>query len=175
MASEQALLTEYEIAHNEVGRLNTQLWTTAQILIPLSLAGIGILSNFSTHTIQTLTTISISGIVSSLILWGWYTIARRWLVYQDIAQYRIIEIEKKLGLWCTRYELYAAKRSRGVDLLKSPESFSKDEKLHYKNISKQMFPKGRPTPVVIRNLVLLMILTWILLIIRETALFAGIM
>jgi hypothetical protein len=173
MASEEALLTEYQTAHDEVNRLNGQLWTTAQILIPLSLAGIGFLSSFTTHTIQTLTTILLAASGSSLILWGWYRIASRWLVYQNVTQHRMKEIEEELDIWCVRYEAYVALKSRGIDLLEKSDSLSQDEILRYKNLTSPMIPKGKPTAVVIRNLALLMVLTWGLLVVREAAFILG--
>ena len=175
VANEEALLTEYKVAHDEVDRLNRQLWTTAQIFIPLSLAGVGILSSLATHTIQTITTISLSAVGSSLILWGWYSIAKRWMAYQHIAQWRMREIEKELNIWRVRYEFYAALKSRGNDLLDGEDNLSENEKIRYKNIPSQMIPQGRPTPIILRNLVLLMILTWVLLIVREAAFISGIL
>lgn len=175
MASEEALLVEYEIAHNEVERLNNHVWTTAQILVPLSLAAVGLLLNLSNHTIETLTTVCFAALASILILWGWYTVARRWLTYQSIAQYRIRQIERELDLWCCRYELYAADKSRGVDLLHKPGSLSDAERSRYEAISLELIPKGSPTTVVIRNIVLLMVTVWALLIIREGALCAGVL
>jgi len=146
MASEEVLLTEYQTAHNEVDRLNRQLWTTAQILIPLSLAGVAFLLSLTTHTIQTLTTVLLSGLVSSLVLWGWYKVAIRWLAYQSVAQYRMREIEENLDIWCVRYEAYVALKSRGIDLLKSG-SLSEDEKLRYKNLASLILPNlDKPEP-----------------------------
>lgn len=173
MVNEEVLLTEYKVAQDEVDRLNRQLWTTAQILIPLSLAGVGILSNLSTHDTKTLTTISLSALGSSLILFGWYRIAKRWLVYQDITQHRMIEIEKELHMWRLRYELYAARKSRGIDVLDGKTKVSPEEKSRFQKISGSLIPKGGSTSTNIQNIVLLMILTWILLVAREIVLIMG--
>jgi hypothetical protein len=174
MTKKDALLVEYRVAHDEVDRLNRQLWTTAQVLLPLSLAGASILSNFLTHTVETLTTIILSAIGSTLILLGWYGVAKRWLAYQDIALYRMAEIEKELLLWRVRYELFASKKSRGEDLLDGKHDLSKIEKSRFGGIARSMIPGGRPTAIIVRNLTMFMILTWIFLIFREFAFYMGI-
>lgn len=160
-ASESALLAEYTIAHTEVARLNNQVWTSGQILIPLSLTGLGVLAAIDKHSISSFTAIILVGILSSLILWGWYEIGCRWFCYQSIAQHRIIEIEKELGLWCTRYELQSNKKI--IDEL----GIKDEEKNRLLSIPDHIIPKGQSTKLIMRYLVQIIIISWAILSVRE--------
>ena len=173
LASKDALLSEYTQGQAEVDRLNRQLWTTAQILIPISFAGIGILSSLTTHTPQTFSTILLSATGSSLILWGWYSLARRWLSYQDITQRRMCDIEEELDLWRIRSELYAADKSRGIDRLDEEHAPSEAERMRFGRIAASSIPGGASTRKIIRNVVVLMVAMWFLLAVREGLMLKG--
>jgi hypothetical protein len=169
MPSEQALLAEYQAAHDEVDRLNRQLWTTGQILIPLSLAAFGFLLDVPKDSVlQDLVTTSFAAVASALMLWGWYGISKRWLAYQSIAQYRIIEIEQELDLWCLRYELYAANPAAYEGQI-AALSNSESVRARLERIPQSIRPVGTSTRIVMRNLVLMLISAWVLLVMTKAA------
>lgn len=163
--SETVLLSEYERCHSEVERLNNQLWTTAQILIPLSLAGVGFLFSLSQHDWQSLSTVLTISLVSCFVLLNWLKIACRWHGYQSIAQFRMIEIERELGMWCTRYELEAT----GRDVLGvAPMGTTDDVRTErYRKVPIDVVLKGTSTIVITRRLIYVLVSSWGLLLARE--------
>jgi len=164
---QECLLVEYQLAHREVERLNRQLWTTGQILIPLSLAGLTLFSMLTEHSLETVSRVFFTGVVSSLLLLGWHSIAKKWFAYQTISQYRIVEIEKELSLWCTRYELYGSVKRNP---LKTFPIFDDEDLNRLKSIPEDILPTGNSVSGAIRNLVILMITGWVFLLIREIVL-----
>lgn len=177
MASENALLTEYRIAQDVVSRLNREFWQSAQIFIPLSVAGVAYFGGRTVHTYQTLTTIFMIGLGSSLILWAWYRLVTRLWSYQFTAHHRRREIEAELDLWLARYGYYIAMKSRGQDLLRDKASISDEERKRYERLSSQVFaiPSGIPFLPLVRFIVSVMIIGWMLLIVREAALVLGLL
>jgi uncharacterized membrane protein len=168
---ETVLLSEYERCHTEVERLNSQLWTTAQILIPLSLAGVGLLFSLSQHDLQSLSSVVVLSFVSSLVLLGWLKIAHRWHGYQSIAQFRMIEIERDLDMWCTRYELEATGRTvSGTPITGTFDDILPDR---YQRVPVDIIRNGTSTIIVTRRLVYLLVLSWGLLLVREILLVCG--
>ena len=161
---QEALLSEYNLAHREVLRLNRQLWMTGQILIPLSLAGLTVFAMTKEHSIEMLFQVLGAGVLSSSILYGWYSLSQKWMSYQSLAQYRMTEIETELNLWCTKYELFGAVR-RHRD--RSYPKFNDNDFEIMQDIPEEIFPKGSSVKTSIKNLVLLIVFAWILLATRE--------
>lgn len=168
MSSREALLVEYQIAQSDIERIDRQFWQAAQVFIPLSIAGLGYFATLEKHSVQTLTTMSIIGIGSSIIIWAWFRIIDRWWVYQAVLRYRMREIESELGLWSYRYGDYKAKLSRHQYPLET-EDVSDEERQRYIILSEKvpLTPKGMPTLWYIRLMVFVVIFGWILLIARE--------
>lgn len=144
----------------------------AQILIPFSLAGVGALLNLTEHNYQSLTTVFMTSLVSSLILLGWLKIAVRWHGYQTIAQYRMLEIERDLGMWCIRYELEAP--AMLAPCTDAQEITKKEEDLdRLRRVPTEIIRKGKSTIIVIRHVVFVLVLSWAFLSIREVLLAYG--
>jgi hypothetical protein len=168
------LLTEYGVAQREVERESRRLWTTAQILLPLSLAGVGLLASGETHNCQTVATAAGGGVISSLLLCGWVRIADRWWFYHGVAEERMLEIERELGMWLRRYHKTAAKATRDSKWLETAEGLSTEERQRFKRLLQERKPPGSwGTLCIVRGMVWVVMAAWMLLTLREIGLVQG--
>jgi hypothetical protein len=162
------LLTEYVVAQREVERESRRLWTTAQILLPLSLAGVGLLALGDTHDWLSVATVAGAGVFSSVLLCGWEEIAARWWFYHGVAEERMLEIERELGMWLRRYHKTAAKATRNSKWLETAGGLSAEERQRFKRVlQKSKAPGGRGTLCIVRGMVWVVMGAWILLALRE--------
>jgi hypothetical protein len=169
------LLTEYSAAQLEVERESRRLWTTAQILLPLSLAGVGLLALGDNHDWQSVATVAGAGLVSSLLLCEWLRIADRWWFYHGVAEERMLEIERELGMWLRRYHKTAAEASRNSKWLESAKGLSVQERQRFKRLLRaRKPPSSRGTRGIVRGMVWVIMVAWILLALREVAFVTGV-
>lgn len=101
----EILLKEYEVCITDAHELEQLIWTTASILVPASIAGIvylsaGMVNSISRHQFLAQTGVAVFAIIFT---WQWSQMVRRWYSYQSITYYRVLEIERELGMYKERY------------------------------------------------------------------------
>lgn len=166
MKNHEALLIEYQIAHKEVDRLNRQIWATSQIIIPFSLTSFGLFGTLSDHSINSIFIILMAAIISIIVIYGWYVISKRWLAYQTIVQFRLLEIEKELDLWCTHYELFKNSNSSLLaKLYTEQEMVELSKKIN--PVQKNILPSRTKTVVILNRFFILISIAWIMLLLKE--------
>lgn len=102
-ASEIALLEEYKSCDALVGRLDTLIWQMASIVFPITLAGLSYFGVSLGHSLSEFAVVAIVGYGAIALLLTWYFLAQRWYRYQQIAFFRMREIETITNMWHYRY------------------------------------------------------------------------
>lgn len=164
---QEALLAEYRACGELVTRLDNLIWQTASIFFPITLAGFAFFGTSSHHTIEQFFTTIATGIGSTTLLLAWYFLSRRWYVYEQVAFYRIREIEKELGFWHERYSSFARestkRRKHAIQETKNDIEKRKFEQLD-KKIGNMPIVGIKITTATIT---VVFIIGWIAIIIRE--------
>jgi hypothetical protein len=161
-----SLREEYRECSEKIGRLDSLIWQTASVILPITLAGFTFFGLSTNHTPEQFFVVVITGIGSMALLISWYMLSRNWYFYQLIAFYRIREIEAELGLWHFRYALFLRKpRKERLSML---EQMKGEEKERFENVAKNQpnIPRIGLNRTMTR-LTLLFLLGWIALIVRE--------
>lgn len=129
---QNALLTEYSLAHNYVWKFDSAIWQTAAVFISAALAGFVLIAQNTNFTPSSCLTASVSGISAILVLLGWYGMVIRWESYKRILFFRLREIEQDLGLWENRYleHIYTSKVSK----VKSLNIINENDKARFRRL-----------------------------------------
>jgi hypothetical protein len=161
-----SLREEYHQCNEKIGRLDTLIWQTASVILPITLAGFAFFGLSAKHTPDQFFAVLVTGVGSIALLISWYMLSRNWYFYQLIAFYRIREIETELGLWHYRYALFLRKPRKERQLML--EQMKDDEKARFQNLEKDQpdIPRIGLHKTMTR-LTLLFLIGWIALIIRE--------
>lgn len=163
------LLEEYRLSHDYANHMDSIAWQMAAVLLPVSLASLAYLFSLSGQSgFVRLAIVTVVSGISITILWAWLQLFKRWLAYQQVAYYRMAEIEDELGLWLVRYGQILrsdAKPEGQSDLRGKPEDSER-----YQHLRERFgkFPQ-RKTELLITLVVRILIAGWILLAIMEFA------
>lgn len=95
---QNSLLKEYELCQMSVNHQDNMAWVIGSIFIVQSFAGLYFMATIERFIIATLI-----GFFSTILLWLWYFIYKRWTSFVEVSHYRMHEIEKELDLWKNRY------------------------------------------------------------------------
>ncbi len=161
-----SLHEEYRECGEKIARLDTLIWQTAAVILPITLAGFAYFGSSTNHTADQFFIVLITGFGSMALLATWYMLSRTWYFYQLIAFYRIREIETELGLWHYRYSLFLRKSKKERQILL--EQIKDDEKERFQKLAKQQPDVPRIGLYRTTTILTTMFLTgWVALIIRE--------
>jgi hypothetical protein len=163
---QDSLREEYRECSKKIGRLDTLIWQTASVILPITLAGFTFFGLSTNHTPDQFFVVVVTGIGSMALLISWYMLSRNWYFYQLIAFYRIREIEIELGLWHFRYALFLRKSRKERQLIL--EQMKGEEKERFENLAKNQPDIPRIGLYrTMTSLTLLFVAGWIALIVRE--------
>lgn len=112
--NQDALLEEYTRCDEKIGRLDSLVWQMAAILFPLTLGAFAYFGLSTAHGTKQFAVVLVIALGSSALVFTWYRLARQWHGYQDIAYYRMREIEAELGMWHYRYAGLMSRHSNEV-------------------------------------------------------------
>lgn len=157
---------EYSECSEKIARLDTLIWQTASVILPITLAGFAYFGSSTIHTPSQFFVVLVTGMGSMALLVTWFMLSRSWYFYQLIAFYRIREIEAELGMWHYRYSLFLRKSTKERRVLLE---HSKDiEKERYLKLEKHLPDAPRiGLHITITILTTMLLIGWIALIIRE--------
>lgn len=163
--TQEILLKEYEIARRTFDQLEENIWQSAAVFIVLSLGGISALSSLSAHDWSNLVIVASVGFISIAILVLWYGSVNRWWSLEEVALFRMREIEESLGMWTQRYIRYLDS-TRIYKQAYTPAN--KQEMSVLSNLGKKIKKYTRaPVRRRVRALVFILVLGWLVLITRE--------
>jgi hypothetical protein len=160
------LLEEYRGCSERISRLDSLIWQTASVILPITLAGFAYFGSSSRHTPDQFVSVLIVGIGSLTLLMMWFMLSRNWYFYILIAFHRMQEIEIELGLWHYRYALFLRESKQGRE--KVLEKATKKEKERFQKLAEQQ--KDIPRIGLRRTINFLSTIFsigWIVLIVRE--------
>lgn len=163
---QDTLREEYRGCGEKIARLDTLIWQTASVILPIVLAGFAYFGSSKTHTSEHFFVVLVTGLGSIALLVTWYMLSRTWYFYQLIAFYRIREIEAELGMWHYRYSLFLRKsKKERQSLLEQMESKEKERFQKLANYHPNVPRIGlyRTTTM----LTVMFLIGWIALVIRE--------
>ncbi|MBI5954237.1 MAG: hypothetical protein HY865_21485 [Chloroflexi bacterium] len=130
-----ALREEYRGCSEKIGRLDSLIWQTASVILPIILAGFAYFGSSTNHTPEQFFVVFITGAGSMALLSLWYMLSRTWYFYQQVAFYRIREIEAELGLWHYRYSIFLRKSKKERKIIL--EQLKGDEKKRFQKIAQE--------------------------------------
>lgn len=163
---QDSLREEYRGCSEKIARLDTLIWQTASVILPIILAGFAYFGSSTNHTPDQFFVVLVTGIGSMALLVTWYMLSRTWYFYQLIAFYRIREIETELGMWHYRYSLFLRKSKKERQILL--EQMKGDEKERFQKLSKQQPDVPRIGLYKTTTILTIMFLVgWMALIVRE--------
>ena len=163
---QDSLREEYRGCNEKIARLDTLIWQTASVILPIILAGFAYFGSSTNHSSDQFFVVLVTGIGSMALLVTWYMLSRTWYFYQLIAFYRIREIETELGIWHYRYSLFLRKPKKERQL--QLEQMKGDEKERFQRLAKQQPSVPRIGLYKTTTILTIMFLVgWIALIIRE--------
>jgi hypothetical protein len=147
------LIEEYKLCHDYATHMNSITWQMAAVLFPVSLAGLAFMFSISSNPgLLRLMLVVVVSSISITTLWAWLQLFMRWFSYEQIAFYRMAEIEEELGLWLVRY---------GEALRKAEHTLTKER---YKRLTVKFaqFPR-KGTREIVRLVVSVLIAGWVIL------------
>jgi len=160
------LVEEYHSCNEQVSRLDSLIWQTASIILPITLAGFAYFGLSTSHTLEHFFILLTVAAGSTTLLVAWYLLSRAWYAYQWVAFYRMREIETELGLWHYRYSFYIRQsRSKRKAML---NQMSDDEEIRFRKVAKQL--GGLPrfgARAITRVITAIFLVGWIVLVVRE--------
>jgi hypothetical protein len=163
-----SLREEYRGCSEKIGRLDTLIWQTASVILPIILAGFAYFGSSTNHTPEQFFVVLITGIGSITLLVTWYMLSRTWYFYQLIAFYRIREIENELGLWHYRYALFLRKPKKDRLAMLEQMNNNEEEKERFQKLAKQQPDVPRIGLYKTTTILTVMFMAgWIALVIRE--------
>lgn len=114
---QEALLKELEACQASKAHDNQMAWVIGSIFIGIALVGLLSFSQrASSHSIDQLLEVTGAGVVAISTIWLWYQLYRRWCAFVEVAQRRMQEIERALGLWKNRDTDILDRAKRGSSL-----------------------------------------------------------
>jgi len=168
---EEALLKEYEICQNGSSHIDTTIWQTASIFIVLSVGGISLLAQGDEHSWSRFSIVALTGLFAIALTILWFLAVRRWWSFQRVIHYRMLEIERELGLCRLRYILYLhyLKKGRVEELYPNLSPKSDEEEQRYQKLRNTESKHFSMIPVhrVVKFITALIIVAWCILILRE--------
>ena len=165
----ERLLKEYELSQNAFYEMEKNTWQTASVFVFLSIGGVSLLLTLTQHSAENLIVVTGIGIASSIILSIWLGVTERWWSLQTVLLYRMEEIEAEIGMWKQRYIDYldtSRLRNSPISLTYSESVTAEKDRFQrldtaIPNYSKAFVRKR------MRLLVRLLIVSWLVLIMRE--------
>lgn len=99
----ELLIEEYKLCHDYASHMNSITWQMAAVLFPVSLAGLAFMFSLSIDPgLLRLILVVVVSTISITTLWAWFQLFTRWFSYEQLAFYRMAEIEEELGFWLVR-------------------------------------------------------------------------
>lgn len=165
--NQDALLQEYARCDEKIGRLDSLVWQMAAILFPLTIGAFAFFGLSATHGAEQFAVVLVVALGSSTFIFTWYRLALQWHGYQDIAYYRMREIETELGMWHYRYAGLMSQQKNEVNATLAKMD-SDSEKQRY--LKMKQFIGAFPLMGLhgaLRWITILFLSGWVFLLLRE--------
>ncbi len=164
-ATKEVLLKECELCTSDANHLEQMLWTTAGIMFTASVAGIGVMAGSMPDPSNTSSFILriVIAVLSIAFIRLWGLMSARWYAIQKIMYYRIVEIERELGMYKESYVLVLDQLKRGTK--------PKNEDQRTKTVIEIMLKQHKPSIVrkTVDRLSLVLTVTWICFLLLQIA------